>query len=466
MVVNKSSFLKKFITTLSIFGIFLSINFSNSPKAEALSPVEFPYVQLVVNTKAWNGTAWENSSVTPPATGGWGFWRCDDTDFYGLKMRGIADYEDGISRRAYAKALEEMEKGKNLDGSYSGFIPVDADTLVDNERSCNEYNVKAYNLVPGCGNVFFAPNNPDQYQVFAHEVGCGNYGNFQPANNPVYAYQFRYNYDFPFNLREQLSEQYRDLTGLAGSYEGVSWTYTYYTYFDSQTNSYIPWENPNRDNINGGFLIYGLNRECPSGYIYHDGECYDDNNYDMAQPDKPVIYAYPQEEADINIKVDYQGEFKFTYPEYNRDTGWNVRVKPNGDMVASDGNEYPYLFWEGKDYPIAVNKNEGFVVKQEDVVEFLEEKLDYMGLNSREKTDFITYWGPRMLGSNYYYINFPNEQFDQMAPLRVSPQPDSTQRIFMVYEGLDKAITVEEQKLEKFERSGYSLIEWGGSELN
>jgi len=181
---------------------------------------------------------------------------------------------------------------------------------------------------------------------------------------------------------------------------------------------------------------------------------------------KPVIYAYPTKETNINFKVDYKGDFAYTYPTYSRDTGWNMKVKPDGEMTAKDGNKYPYLFWEGKKYDLAINKNEGFVVKKEDVNKFLEEKLTYLGLNYREKTDFITFWAPKMMEKNYYYINFANKQFDEMSPLTVTPKPDSIQRIFMVFEGLDKPKTLTEQKLEKFERFGYSVIEWGGSVLN
>lgn len=39
------------------------------------------------------------------------------------------------------------------------------------------------------------------------------------------------------------------------------------------------------------------------------------------------------------------------------------------------------------------------------------------------------------------------------------------QQIFMTYAPLDEYIEIPKQKLEKFERHGYTVIEWGGTEL-
>lgn len=35
----------------------------------------------------------------------------------------------------------------------------------------------------------------------------------------------------------------------------------------------------------------------------------------------------------------------------------------------------------------------------------------------------------------------------------------------MVYKPLDKAIDIPEQELEPFEREGFTVIEWGGAEM-
>ena len=74
----------------------------------------------------------------------------------------------------------------------------------------------------------------------------------------------------------------------------------------------------------------------------------------------------------------------------------------------------------------------GFVVKQENLSSFLDQKLSFLGLNSQEIADFKNYWLPVMNNSQYYRINFiTNEQMDKSAPITILPKPDSIQRVFM-----------------------------------
>lgn len=48
--------------------------------------------------------------------------------------------------------------------------------------------------------------------------------------------------------------------------------------------------------------------------------------------------------------------------------------------------------------------------------------------------------------------------------LTLSVQPDTTIRVFMTYYSSDKSVEIEEQELPHYERNGFTLVEWGGSE--
>ena len=183
--------------------------------------------------------------------------------------------------------------------------------------------------------------------------------------------------------------------------------------------------------------------------------------------DKPVIYVYPKESTEVKITMDLKGEFVFTYPKY--ENGWNFTADPNG-TISMDGKKYDYLFWDGK-LAIEMNKinwNEGFEVKREDQVKFFEEKLLQMGLSSREIEDYITYWVPRMSVNEKNYIHFIfNEEYNEYASLNVTPKPDKIFRVYMMWtkvEGTNVMLTA--QKLQSFSRSGFTVVEWGGSEMN
>lgn len=183
---------------------------------------------------------------------------------------------------------------------------------------------------------------------------------------------------------------------------------------------------------------------------------------------KPVIYLYPQKETEVNIKLELPEKFTFTYPIYNN--GWKCTASPNGDLKTGN-TTYPYLFWEGRISLQAndINLKEGFIVNNENLISFFEEKLKLMGLNSKESADFITYWCPKMNENKQNYIHFLfNSEFEKYAPLSIEPKPDSQFRVFMVWNkvGENKEVSdLIEQKIPTLKRNGFTVVEWGGTEL-
>ena len=179
---------------------------------------------------------------------------------------------------------------------------------------------------------------------------------------------------------------------------------------------------------------------------------------------KPVIYLYPTSEQTVRVGLDYKGRLTCTYPEYKGK--WEVVAETDGTLRdPEDNREYSYLFWEGvSDHKWDMSK--GFVVKGEETAEFLREKLEYLGLTPREYNEFIVYWLPVMQENEYNLIMFAGEEYEDLARLKITPQPDSILRIMMVFKPLDKPVKIEEQELKPFERRGFTVVEWGGTEVN
>lgn len=176
---------------------------------------------------------------------------------------------------------------------------------------------------------------------------------------------------------------------------------------------------------------------------------------------KPVIYLYPTAKTDVTVKLDFGGELWYTYPAYNN--GWHVTAYPDGRLInKADGTEHFYLFWDGNS-DTKWRFDEGFCVAGSELEAFLREKLAYMGLTPREYNDFITFWVPKLQGNEYNLITFSTTQYEQLAPLTVTPKPDSVLRVHMVYKVLVHPVSIPEQKLTAFERKGFTLVEWGGS---
>jgi hypothetical protein len=178
--------------------------------------------------------------------------------------------------------------------------------------------------------------------------------------------------------------------------------------------------------------------------------------------DKPMIYIYPEKEMEVNVKLGNPDVLTTTYPKYK--DGWKVIASPDGTLKYN-GREYYGLFWEGTDHDVSI-KEDGFIVKGEDVESFLEEKLAILGLNEKEANEFIVFWLPRMEHNKYNYIRFETrDEMNSYMPLIVTPTPDSVIRVVMDFKGLDEKIDVKEQKLETPSRTGYTVVEWGGSEM-
>jgi hypothetical protein len=183
--------------------------------------------------------------------------------------------------------------------------------------------------------------------------------------------------------------------------------------------------------------------------------------------DKPVIYVYPEQTKQISVQLDVKGTLGFSYPQYNG--GWNFTADPDG-TIRMNGKQYDYLFWDGATtVNLSTTKlQDGFLVRKNELIPFFEDKLTAMGLSPREINDFITYWCPRMQANETSFVHFEfNAGYEAVSSMQITPKPDNLFRMYMTWgnaSGLhDVAFTP--QPLEKVTRSGFTVVEWGGTEL-
>ena len=212
-------------------------------------------------------------------------------------------------------------------------------------------------------------------------------------------------------------------------------------------------------------MSYGLTYTLidPSGSYDEFRDYLDEGGPDNPLTGKPVIYLYPEKTTDVSVKLDFDGKLTYTYPAYGG--GWNVIAEPDGTLInKADGSTHYYLFWEGV-ANFDWSHESGFVVKGSETEAFLRKTLAEMGLTPREYNDFITYWVPKMQNNKYNLISFSGEEYAEGAKLTVSPAPESVLRVHMVWMALDEPIEIPAQSFEPFERKGFTLVEWGGTEV-
>ena len=177
---------------------------------------------------------------------------------------------------------------------------------------------------------------------------------------------------------------------------------------------------------------------------------------------KPVIYLYPEEETEVAVILTLNGELTCTYPAYGE--GWTVTALPDGMLMDAKGQTYNYLYWEGET-GMEFDFSEGFCIKGEDTAAFLEKALADLGLARREANEFIVYWLPFMEQNPYNIISFQTENYTDAAKLTVSPTPDTVIRVFMAWKGMEEFAELPEQELTVPERIGFTVVEWGGTEV-
>lgn len=179
--------------------------------------------------------------------------------------------------------------------------------------------------------------------------------------------------------------------------------------------------------------------------------------HDVAK--KPVMYLYPQEEMKVKVKFLHPERLTTTYPKYDKE--WDVLAKPNGDLLV-DGKYYYALYWESI-YNKLDDFTEGFYVNKDNAITFLEEKLSLIGLNDRERNEFIMYWLPILENNEHNLVYFElTDEKEINDKLIIIPEPNSLLRVTMHVKKIDGYVEIKEQKLKGFEREGFVAVEWGG----
>lgn len=194
------------------------------------------------------------------------------------------------------------------------------------------------------------------------------------------------------------------------------------------------------------------------------------------QVEKPVIYAYSPKKLHAELHIQpIHGDFTFVYPAMQTENTWKIQVSPNSNLLVDNRVEVPYLFWEGESTQLAYQFINGSIkgefVVRDSVIAFLENKLDQFGFNAREKTDFITFWGPRLMQHERNFVQFLwDDAYEKnIASLQVSPTPDAIRRVYLLHTAIPDSFKYKPSNavplIPPFKRNGFTIVEWGGSTL-
>jgi len=180
---------------------------------------------------------------------------------------------------------------------------------------------------------------------------------------------------------------------------------------------------------------------------------------------KPVIYLYPSALTNVSVKVG--ADVVNSDPTYRN--GWyNVMAYPDGSLKYN-GKIYSSLFWDGYGQGAYPDITSGTIVKTKDAVSTVQSQLAEQGLNSQEISDFMNYWGPKLNSITQPYTRLSwlsTAQLNSLAPLYIKPAPQTLKRVFLDFEGISQPYKLNPQPLNTFNRSGFTVVEWGGLARN
>jgi hypothetical protein len=174
---------------------------------------------------------------------------------------------------------------------------------------------------------------------------------------------------------------------------------------------------------------------------------------------KPILYLYPDKEENIKVSFNHPEYLETTYPKFNKE--WNVLAKPNGSLYDNNGKYYYALYWD--EIGNETDFKTGFYVDKEEAIKFLEDKLNYIGLNDHERNEFIMYWLPILENNDRSLVYFElTDEVEAYNKINISPKPDSLLRVIMHVKKVNSKVNIPEEKLEHFNRNGFVAVEWGG----
>nr|MBC8384589.1 hypothetical protein [Candidatus Cloacimonadota bacterium] len=198
--------------------------------------------------------------------------------------------------------------------------------------------------------------------------------------------------------------------------------------------------------------------------IFTDG--IDNLNLDLhlsnSEDYKPAIYIYPEEDQQFQVKLKLNNRTQITtsIPEYTN--GWDVFVEKSGKI----DHKYDYLFYETS--IIYLPKfSKGWCFNKSDLENEIKCLLENIGLNTKEKKEFLDFWIYKLQKYDFYKI-YPifNESINYYVELEIVPPSETTFRFRFFFEGCDNFEELPEPEIPAFERTGTTVVEWGGVMVN
>ncbi|MDP2306128.1 MAG: hypothetical protein Q8P18_08870 [Pseudomonadota bacterium] len=170
--------------------------------------------------------------------------------------------------------------------------------------------------------------------------------------------------------------------------------------------------------------------------------------------DKPNVYLYPTEKADIAVSIPAWRKITESEPRYPLG-GWRVTAFPDGRLATKAGPR-DFLFYELLFDIERFQTEAGWCVPGKLAQPTIEDAMVDLGFLPNEVADFADAWDDSFPEAEFMTI-YP--QVEDLSVLRIDPAPDHLLRAWFLVE--DGCAAVVPPQLEAVPRVGYHAAEWG-----
>lgn len=176
---------------------------------------------------------------------------------------------------------------------------------------------------------------------------------------------------------------------------------------------------------------------------------------------KPNIYIYGADGQTVRVIMRTPGLIVKSIPEYDMASGWQVQARNDGLLTDAAGDSYDFLFYESMTERTLFSKEEGFYLSAQNRAAQWKDILSAYGFSEQEISDFIEFWDAKLEKKDYIMYPQYTETVDEAMPVEIIPAPEHLIRMWFGFE-LYGGQQYQEAEILPFDRTGYTVVEWGG----
>jgi hypothetical protein len=171
------------------------------------------------------------------------------------------------------------------------------------------------------------------------------------------------------------------------------------------------------------------------------------------------LYLYPLVEQLISINSHSD---VFNSSPNDKSGNWQVLAEPDGKLILADGKAYSKISYSYKadSEPLGT----GIVTSQAMLKPTLSDYADKLGLNQKEKNDFVSFWSTKLKDAPFVQIShYSRAESANILKLDINPQPDTFIPIVMYFKILQFPTVISKPIFEPIQnRVGFTALDWSG----